>query len=226
MSDVSSFDSGTPARRTRASDAERDIALRACSDAHAHGRLDLDEFDDRQNAVLACRYLDELPHLLEDLPEGRLALSELNLQTQASGTSADSVAFREPHLPPMPGQGPSGFDVAIMGGSETTVARGTPSHSTIAIMGGSDLYLDEVMGPGVELTLNLYSLMGGNDIYVPEGVRVVDHTINVMAGNSVKSNASGDGSNGTLILKGLSLMAGNDVHLLPDDRRKRRTLQR
>lgn len=51
----------------RASDRDRDLALRILSEAYAEGRLSRDEFDERADAVNATRTLGELPALLVDL---------------------------------------------------------------------------------------------------------------------------------------------------------------
>jgi len=51
----------------RASDKDRDLALRILSEAYAEGRLARDEFDERADAVHEARTLGELPGLLGDL---------------------------------------------------------------------------------------------------------------------------------------------------------------
>lgn len=51
----------------RASDADRDVVLRALSEAYADGRLDPDELDERSTGVHAARTLGELPMYLADL---------------------------------------------------------------------------------------------------------------------------------------------------------------
>ena len=51
----------------RASDRDRDLALRILAEAYAEGRLDRDEFDERADAVTAARTLGELPGQLVDL---------------------------------------------------------------------------------------------------------------------------------------------------------------
>jgi len=51
----------------RASDRDRELALRILSDAYADGRLARDEFDERADAVQAARTLGELPDQLVDL---------------------------------------------------------------------------------------------------------------------------------------------------------------
>lgn len=57
--------------RIRAGDAERETTAATLRDAHAEGRLSMDEFGSRIDATLAATYLDELPPLVADLPVNR-----------------------------------------------------------------------------------------------------------------------------------------------------------
>ncbi len=58
----------------RASDQDRQEAVLALADAFADGRLDHDEFEDRQSRALQATYLHDLDPLFADLP-GRVAPS-------------------------------------------------------------------------------------------------------------------------------------------------------
>jgi len=59
-------------RPMRASDQDRQEAALALADAYAEGRLDPDEFEERQSRALVATYLHDLDPLFEDLP-GRVA---------------------------------------------------------------------------------------------------------------------------------------------------------
>ena len=190
--------------RVRAADADRDALLTVLGEAHAHGRLDADEIDERQNAALRARYLDDLLPLVADLPEG----AELSTQWRTPGTAVTPRAQNHP--------APTGDStplVAVMSGRDVDLDPGTRKVTSFALMGGDNLDLTGVLGPGVEVTVQTYAMWAGHNIHVPEGVRVVDRTVNIMAGNKIHRSARGDGSNGTLILTGFSLMAGHDVKL-------------
>lgn len=100
-----------------------------------------------------------------------------------------------------------------MSGREVLVEPGTRDISCLSFWGGNDYDLTQAMGPGRIVTMELNSIMGGCNVYVPPGVRIVDQSASVMGGNGIKSKAQGDGSNGTVVLKGLNLMGGNDVKL-------------
>jgi Domain of unknown function (DUF1707) len=52
----------------RASDADRDAAADVLRDAHAEGRLTLEEFEERLDRTLAAKTLGELAGLTQDLP--------------------------------------------------------------------------------------------------------------------------------------------------------------
>lgn len=209
--------------RLRAGDEERDAVLDVLAQAHGAGRLDPDEVDERQEATLRARFVDELPDLVDDLPEGRELAARFARMTGtakqhpggAPGTALAHTA-RSEVVPVAPGIGPPEQSIAVMSGREVHVEPGTGIVRSYALMGGDEIYLTDVMGPGVEVTLESYAMWAGNDVYVPAGVKVVDRTVNIMAGNSIAKNARGDGSNGVVVLTGFSLMAGHDVKLDPN----------
>lgn len=212
-------------RRIRAADQDRDAVLDVLASAHASGRLDPFEVDERQTAVVGAKFLDELLDPIADLPEGALLGERIRRQlgTGPAGADAPGAGAILPArasgtgevVPARAGSGPEENSVAILSGREIEVAPGTPTVRSYSFMGGDDIYLTDAFGPGVEITLDCYAVMAGNTIYVPGGVRVIDRTINIMAGNDVKKSARGDGSNGTLVLTGFSLMAGHDVKIDP-----------
>lgn len=218
-------DSDKPrAPRLRASDKDRDSVLAVITDAVASGRLDPDETADRQDEAISAKYLDELMPLIVDLPEGHDLYRSLQRQTGGGTAAGTSLAHSVGPAPLAPGSGPGSQttmnSIAIMSGRDLDVPAGTSEVTTYAFMGGDKVDLCEVMGPGVTVSLTCYAMMAGHDIYVPPGVRIRDDTINIMAGNGVHSSARGNGSNGTLILNGISFMAGHDVHLAKGYRAK------
>src|SRR4051812_26136503 len=56
---------------TRASDEERDRAVRSLREAFAHGRVDEDELEERIGRAHVARTRGELASLVADLPSGR-----------------------------------------------------------------------------------------------------------------------------------------------------------
>ena len=144
---------------------------------------------------------DEFEHLVDDLPEG------LALATRSGAQLIPPAAPR----PPAPAGGAGPISFTVLTGRQVDVAPGTTLYRNFAWWGGDDIHLDDVMGPGVVLTMELSAVMAGHDIFVPLGVRVIDESIAIMAGNDIEGPARGDGSQGTLILKGFLFWAGNDV---------------
>jgi len=55
-------------RRVRIGDAEREEVLNALQEHLAAGRLDVDEYEQRAERVVAARYAEDLGDLLSDLP--------------------------------------------------------------------------------------------------------------------------------------------------------------
>lgn len=193
-----------PERRLRASDADRDQVLTIVQRAYEAGRLELDEMRERQEKALKARFTDELPALVGDLPEGR----EL---TVADAAVAHHPAPAGP--PPETGLPDAGVTVSVMSGRDIVLESGTRTFANFAFWGGNEIDVTDALGPGRIVTLTLNAIMGGNNVYVPPGVRVIDQSIAIMAGNGIDKGAQGDGSNGTLVLKGFLWWAGNDVKL-------------
>lgn len=192
-----------PQHRLRAGDSDRDHVLGIIQSAYEAGRLDLDEMRERQDKALRAKFTDELPALVKDLPEGHeLSTAEPHLLTPTG-----------PRHRALPATAPAngGAHVAIMSGRDVTVEPGTEELSCLAFWGGNNYDLTQAMGPGRRVTLTLHAIMGGCNVYVPEGVRVIDESIAIMAGNGIDAAAQGDGSNGTVVLKGLLWWGGNDV---------------
>ena len=55
-------------RRVRIGDAEREEVLNALQEHMAAGRLDVDEYEQRAERVVAARYAEDLEEVLADLP--------------------------------------------------------------------------------------------------------------------------------------------------------------
>lgn len=192
-----------PERRLRASDADRDQVLTIVQRAYEAGRLDLDEMRDRQEKALKAKFTDELPALVGDLPEGmELSISEAAVPGMPSSAPLSEAGVHD-----------AGVTVSIMSGRDIVLEAGTRTFANLAFWGGNEIDVTQALGPGRIVTLTLNAIMGGNNVYVPPGVRVVDQSVAIMAGNGIDRYAQGDGSNGTLVLKGFLWWGGNDVKL-------------
>lgn len=210
------------ARRLRAANADRQRVIDVIGRAHEAGRLSAAERDERTEAASRAIHLDELPALVEDLPEHEswpLLPSSTKADKLPAVPASSSVAeATDSSRSMLPATAPAdgGFSVSVMSGRDVAVAPGTEEIGNFAFWGGNNYDLTRAMGPGRTVVLNLNAVMAGSDITVPPGVRVVDESLAVMAANTIKPKAQGDGSNGTLVLKGLLFWAGNTVSLAKD----------
>lgn len=215
-----------PARRLRAGDGDRNRVIGVLRRAHQAGRLTPDEHAERHARAARAVHLDELPDLVADLPEyegwqllpGAEEATDLPAVPPGVDTApaaADSAAVPAPRYEALPATAPAdaGFTVSVMSGRDVSLDPGTEELSNFAWWGGNNYDLTRAMGPGRTVTLTLSAVMAGSDIRVPRGVRVIDRSIAIMAGNEIEQEAQGDGSNGTLVLKGFLWWAGNTVEL-------------
>lgn len=217
-----------PARRLRAGDDDRDRVLQVVQRAHDAGRLTRDELAERQDLARGAVYLDELPELLSDLPEHEgwpLLPSSSNPDNLPAVRPTDrpthSVEPAAGHTA-LPATAPpnAGFSVSVMSGRDVSLEPGTTELSNFAWWGGNNYDLTRALGPHRTVTLTLSAVMAGNEIYVPRDVRVIDQSVAIMAGNTIEASAQGDGSNGTLVIKGFLWWAGNTVALAKHERNR------
>lgn len=206
-----------PVRRLRAGDADRQRVVSVIERAHAAGRLTADEMTERRERAARSVYLDELPDLLDDLPEheGWTLLPAVPGPSAHLPVVPSATTLPVARYDALPATAPpdAGFTVTVMSGRDVTLEPGTTELGNFAWWGGNHYNLTRAMGPGRTVTLNLSAVMAGSDILVPRGVRVVDQSIAIMAGNEIDPTAQGDGSNGTLVIKGFLWWAGNSVKL-------------
>lgn len=193
-------------KRLRVGDADRDAVVEVLQQAYSHGRLTMEEYSTRQDAALEARFAEDLRELIEDLPE-QDALPATVVVRSAPGTPVSQASGSVPIS-----------SAAVLSGKTVQLEPGRTEMNSIAFMGGDDIYVRDALGPGVTVTLTLNAVMGGNNVYVPPGVRVVDESVAIMAGNDVKTKAQGDGSQGTVVLRGFLFWGGNDVKLDKRDR--------
>lgn len=191
----------SPRVQMRIGDTERDAVLGVLQNAYGEGQLTLEEFDERQQLCLKARYIGDLSALVVDLPGGEGWHHAVTRPANLSSAPAVS-------------QGVAGRnELAFMSGKVIHLDAKTPAVNSFALWGGNEIRTEAVMGPGAEIELSLSSIMGGHTVYVPEGVRVIDHSVNIMAGVHVSNEAAGDGSNGTLIITGFNFWGGTSVLL-------------
>ncbi|WP_082793910.1 DUF1707 SHOCT-like domain-containing protein [Arachnia propionica] len=191
----------SPRVQMRVGDAERDSVLGVLQNAYEAGQLDIEEFNERQQSCLEARYVDDLSVLVADLPGGT---GWTQAVPSPARVSAAPVVARDAKVVNA---------LAFMSGKVIRLDPGMPSVNSFALWGGNEIRTEAVMGSGAEIELTLSSIMGGHTVYVPPGVRVIDQSVNIMAGVSITEEADGDGSNGTLVIKGFNFWGGTSVML-------------
>ena len=92
---------GQPSFPVRASDMERDRALRVLSDRVAEGRISSDTFERRVDQVLRAQSRAELADIVHDLPPGNRVLNRLTgiVSSVSEATARVEAAWRAPRLP-------------------------------------------------------------------------------------------------------------------------------
>ena len=199
-------------RLMRVSDADREQVAEVLREAAGHGRITLEELDERLDLAYAAKTYADLEVVTRDLPTtGNAAPAP----ERGGAVPSDRV-----------GGTPSGnFSIAIMSGARRSGHWVMPrTYTAVAIMGGVELDLRYARFSEQEVTIQAYCLMGGVSITVPEDIEVDVGGFAFMGG--FDHRASGPGTSGAPRLKvlGFALMGGVDVRRKaadgPEDRRR------
>ncbi|GAA2957895.1 DUF1707 domain-containing protein [Streptomyces enissocaesilis] len=155
----------------RASDAERERVAEVLRDAVAEGRLDMEEFDQRLDAVYEARTHGELEPLVRDLPApgaGGPAGPDATL-APSPGAPGTRVSWRDR----IGGTATSRGAFAFWGGfgrqGTWTVGR---TFTAFALMGGGEIDLREARFEDRDTVIRCFAIMGGMAVTVPPGLDV------------------------------------------------------
>jgi hypothetical protein len=184
----------------RVSDSDREQAADVLREAAGHGRISMDELDERLELAYAAKTYADLAAVTRDLPG----------PVQAPGPVQPAMAGR------IGGTPRSKFSIAILSGARRKGRWVVPrNYVGVAVMGGIELDLREAQFSEPEVTIHAYTLMGGIEITVPEDVDVDVSGIAFMGG--FDHNASGPGVPGAPRVRviGFALMGGVDVRRKP-----------
>ena len=184
----------------RVSDSDRERAADVLREAAGHGRITMDELDERLELTYAAKTYADLVAVTRDLPGS----------AQAPSAVQSAMAGR------IGGTPRSKFSVAIMSGARRMGRWVVPrNYVGVAVMGGIELDLREAQFSEPEVTIHAYTLMGGIEITVPEDVDVDVSGVAFMGG--FDHNASGPGVPGAPRVRiiGFALMGGVDVRRKP-----------
>jgi hypothetical protein len=196
---------GSDARATdlelRASDTDRERVADVLRDAAGHGRISMDELEERLEAVYAARTYGELVPITRDLPV-QDAVPAMSLPVRASAVG-DLVA----------GQGePVGRStaIAILSGANRGGSWIVPRKLTaFAFWGGSVIDLREARFASQVTVIRATAIMGGVQVLVPEGVRVEVTGLGIMGGYNESGTKPAVGANAPVVrIRGLAFWGG------------------
>ncbi|MGW0562594.1 DUF1707 SHOCT-like domain-containing protein [Streptomyces sp. NPDC003016] len=161
--------SGLP--EMRASDAERERVAEVLRDAVAEGRLDMEEFDQRLDAVYKARTHGELEPLVRDLPvpgTGGPVGPDMTLASSL-GTPGTRVSWRDRTGGTATSRGAFAFWGGFGRQGTWTVGR---TFTAFALMGGGQIDLREAHFEDRDTVIRCFAIMGGMAVTVPPGLDV------------------------------------------------------
>jgi hypothetical protein len=170
----------------RVSDSDRQRAVMRLREAHAEGRLTLEELSQRADLAYAARTQADLARTTGDLP------------------------------PPAPvsRKRRRRFALGLLGGRTLRGRwRAGPRLVAVALFGGADIDLREAQLDAGRLTIVSLALFGGSDVYVPQGIEV-DVAGFALFGGHDEHGSEGEIHPASPLVRivGLSLFGGMDVH--------------
>jgi hypothetical protein len=188
----------------RISDTDRDRTAEVLREAHAYGRITVDELDERLTSVYAAKTYADLVPITRDLPAVQDAAAPVR-SSRIGGTPR----FR--------------MSLAILGGASRDGAWVVPpEYKAIATLGGIKLDMSDSTFAEAETVIKAYAVMGGMEITVPADAEVDVGAVGIMGG--VDHGAEGPGVPGgpRIRIVGVAVMGGIEVKRAAA-RRPRRT---
>jgi hypothetical protein len=182
-------------------------------EAAGDGRLNMEELDERLDAVYAAKTYAELEPITQDLPD-----------PGAAHAPADSAA-RSGDVRRFGGDPTSSSAVAFMGGFSRKGDWVAPKNFTaVAVMSGGEIDLREARFAEPVVTIHAVTIMGGIEITVPEDANVQVHGVGIMG--AFEHGAAGSGKPGgpTIIVNGVALLGAVEVKRKPPKKPKRAKL--
>ncbi|MEU3721839.1 DUF1707 domain-containing protein [Streptomyces sp. NPDC031705] len=201
----------------RASDADREAVVDRLRDAVAEGRLDMEEFEERLEAVYASRTYAELEPLTRDLPAPPPSAAPVpSSSASSSGSSASAAASAWRGR--IGGTGTSATGVAVMSRFQRKGRWTVPARfNAVAVWGGGELDLREADFAEGEVVITCVAVMGGIEITVPPGVEVDVRGIGVMGAFDPGDSPGSRPEPGAprVVVNGLALWGGVAVKVKP-----------
>lgn len=212
--------SGPPAvpdkSNLRASDSDRERVADIVRQAAGDGRLNMEELDERLDAVYAAKTYAELEPITKDLPASGASHAPVPAQPPAGASAVNRIG----------GQPTAHNAVAVLGGH---VCKGDwvvpKDFNAVAILGGVELDFRQARFAERVVTVHAVAIMGGIEITVPDDVTVHISGIGIMGG--FDHGASGDGAPGgpEIVINGVAIMGGVEIRRKPLEKAKRERLE-
>ena len=178
-------------------EVDRQQALSLIEAAQAQGYLTVDEYEHRAVAIRSATLYDDLRPVTRDLSNVRHA----------------PLVVPSPAAVPAPvaGTPASELRVGFFSGSTLAGRWTAPSQlHLVAVFGGVEVDLVDAVWTSDEIVIDAYAVFGGIDLKVPDGVEVVDRTLAIFGGTSVKRTSPQPGGR-RVVIKGLAAFGGIDV---------------
>jgi hypothetical protein len=180
----------------RISDTDRDRAAEVLREAHAQGRITVDELDERLTSVYSAKTEADLVPVTRDLPA-----------TPGPGSAAVAPARSR-----IGGTARFRMSLAILGGASRDGAWVVPpEYKAIATLGGIKLDMSDSTFAEAETVIRAYAVLGGMEITVPEDAEVDVGAIGIMGG--IDHGGEGPGAPGgpRIRIVGVAVMGGIEV---------------
>jgi hypothetical protein len=180
----------------RISDTDRDQTAEVLREAHAHGRITVDELDERLTSVYSAKTYADLVPITRDLPAVKDAATPP--QNARSSRIGGTPRFR--------------MSLAILGGASRDGAWVVPpEYKAIATLGGIKLDMSDSTFSEPETVIRAYAVLGGMEITVPADAEVDVGAVGIMGG--VDHGAEGPGTPGgpRIRIVGVAVMGGIEV---------------
>jgi len=193
--------SDSPDRRPdlRISDSDRDRAAEVLREAHAEGRISIDELDERLTSVYNAKTFADLVPVTRDLPAIRDAAAA---PAPARGRIGGTARFK--------------LSLAILGGASREGQWVVPpEYTAVATLGGIKLDMRDATFAEAETIIKAVAVMGGMEITVPVDADVEIGAFGLMGG--VDHGGEGPGAPGAprIRITGVAVMGGIEVKRAP-----------
>ena len=186
----------------RISDTDRDRAAEVLREAHAQGRITVDELDERLTSVYSAKTFADLVPVTRDLPATR-----------------DEAAAAAPARARIGGTPRFKLSLAILGGASRDGRWVVPpEYTAVATLGGIKLDMRDAAFAEAETTIKAFAVLGGMEITVPEDAEVEVGAFGLMGG--VDHGGEGPGAPGAprIRITGIAVMGGIEVKRAPSRR--------